>query len=183
MKFKKTDLPDLYLIEPIIMKDNRGLFTKTFNTSIFEKNNLDFTIQESYYSISDKNVIRGMHFQTPPYEHQKIVYVTKGKVLDVVIDLRKNSPGFKKCFSTLLSEENRNILYIPVGFAHGFKSLENESCVVYCQSTVYSPQDDCGIYYDSINFNWNNSSDIIVSDRDKKFVNLKEFNSPFIYKK
>lgn len=181
MKFNKTDFPDLVLIEPNILIDDRGLFSKTFNSELFQQNEIDFIIAESYYSISNNNVIRGMHFQIPPHQHNKLVYVTKGRILDVVIDLRIGSPTFKKCFSSVLSEENRNILYVPIGFAHGFKALENDSCIVYCQDSVYSPNSDSGIHFESIDFEWNNSQDIIVSKRDSGFDNLKDFNSLFTY--
>lgn len=181
MNFKRFDIPDLVLFEPNIMVDNRGLFAKTFTKELFEANGIQLDILESYYSVSAKDVIRGMHFQTPPMEHNKLVYVTQGAVLDVVLDIRKGSPTFGKCFSTILSEENRNVLFIPIGFAHGFKSLADNSCIVYNQSSVYAPDHDGGILYNSFGFDWQLTETPILSPRDLGFESFNSFSSPFTY--
>ena len=119
-----------------------------------------------------------MHFQTPPYDHVKVVYVCKGKILDVVVDIRKNSNTYDKYFSIELNENNGTYLYIPKGLAHGFKSLEDDSIVNYMQTSCYNNEHDCGISYNSFGFDWGITAPII-SERDKHFPNLANFNSPF----
>lgn len=178
MKLLDTEIFGLKIIEPNIFEDNRGKFIKIYNDDFFKEFGLDVKIKESYYSISQKNVIRGMHFQLPPYDHKKIVYVPFGKILDVVLDIRKDSPTYGKVFSTELSSENGKILFIPSGMAHGFKSLEDNTNVSYMQTTMYSFSHDSGIKYDSFNFNWD-CKNVIISQRDLTFCSFKEFDSPF----
>jgi dTDP-4-dehydrorhamnose 3,5-epimerase len=180
MKIIDTEIPGLKFLEPNIFKDNRGKFIKTFNRNFFNEQGLDISIEESYYSISQKDVIRGMHFQTPPYHHSKIVYVPFGKIIDVVLDIRKKSPTYGKYFEIELSSENEKILIIPKGLAHGFKSLENNTNVSYLQTSIYSANNDEGIKYDSFNFNWDCKKPKL-SHRDLSFKMLEEFNSPFIF--
>ncbi|WP_417327700.1 dTDP-4-dehydrorhamnose 3,5-epimerase family protein [Halarcobacter sp.] len=181
MQIVETKIPGLKIFEPRIFEDIRGKFIKTFNNDFFQEHNLNISIKETYYSISHKDVIRGMHFQTPPYDHIKIVYVPFGKILDVVLDLRKGSPTFGKSFSIELSSENGKILIIPKGLAHGFKSLEDSSNVTYMQTTIYAPNNDEGIRYDSFGFDWQCGSPKI-SDRDMSFNSLEEYESNFFYK-
>lgn len=181
MKIVETFIDGLLLLEPKIFEDSRGKFIKTFTDDFFKENGLDINIKEVYYSTSHKDVIRGMHFQTPPYEHIKIVYVPYGKIVDVVLDIRKNSPTYGKYFSIELSSENGRILIIPVGIAHGYKSLEDNTNVTYMQTTCYSANHDTGVRYDSFGFNWE-CNESKHSDRDKTFPLLKEFNTPFEFK-
>ncbi|RXJ78027.1 dTDP-4-dehydrorhamnose 3,5-epimerase [Arcobacter sp. F155] len=181
MQIVETKIPGLKIFEPMIFEDVRGKFIKTFNNDFFQEHNLNISIKETYYSISHKDVIRGMHFQTPPYDHIKIVYVPFGKILDVVLDLRKGSPTFGKSFSIELSSENGKILIIPKGLAHGFKSLEDNTNVTYMQTTTYAPNNDEGIRYDSFGFDWQCGSPKI-SDRDMSFNSLEEYESNFFYK-
>lgn len=180
MKIINTKIQGLKILEPKIFEDSRGKFIKTFTNDFFIENNLDINIKETYYSISHKDVIRGMHFQTPPYEHIKLVYVPAGKIIDVVLDIRKNSPTFGGFFSCELSSDNGKVLIIPKGLAHGFRSLEDNTNVTYMQTTCYAPNNDCGIRYDSFGLDWECVSSKL-SDRDKSFPTLKEFDSPFIF--
>ncbi len=180
MKIIKTNLNGLFVIQSNVFADQRGVFIKTFHKKFFEDNGLESDFRESFFSISKKNVIRGMHFQLPPDDHVKLVYCAKGEILDVVVDIRKNSPTYGKFFSIDLTESNGKIMYIPKGFAHGFKSLTDNSVVVYMTTKEYSPENDAGIRWDSFGFNWKVENPII-SQRDKSFLPLKEFNSPFIY--
>ena len=180
MKIIDCEIGGLRIIEPNIFQDKRGKFIKTFNNDFFLNNGLDIEIKETYYSLSNKNVIRGMHFQTPPYDHIKLVYVPYGEIIDVVLDIRKNSPTYGKVFSTKLSAENGKILVIPKGFAHGFKSLENNTNVTYMQTTCYSPECDNGIKYDSIEFDWNNDN-FELSERDSLLKSFSDFDTPFIF--
>lgn len=181
MQIVETKIPGLKIFEPRIFEDVRGKFIKTFNNDFFQEHNLNISIKETYYSISHKDVIRGMHFQTPPYDHMKIVYVPFGKILDVVLDLRKGSPTFGKSFSIELSSENGKILIIPKGLAHGFKSLEDNTNVTYMQTTIYAPNNDEGIRYDSFGFDWQCDCPK-MSDRDMSFNSLEEYESNFFYK-
>jgi dTDP-4-dehydrorhamnose 3,5-epimerase len=180
MKVLKTNLEGLFLIQSNVFKDQRGIFVKTFHKESFEENGLETVFRESFFSISKKNVIRGMHFQLPPDDHVKLVYCTYGKVLDVVVDIRNNSQTYGKSFSVELTEDNGNILYIPKGFAHGFKTLTDNSVVVYLTTKEYSPENDTGIRWDSFGFNWQVDNPIL-SERDKNFLPLSEFRSPFVY--
>ncbi|MCW8839087.1 MAG: dTDP-4-dehydrorhamnose 3,5-epimerase [Thiovulaceae bacterium] len=180
MNIVDTFIPELKILEPRIFEDIRGKFIKTFNNDFFEKNSLNINIEETYYSISHKDVIRGMHFQTPPYDHIKLVYVPHGKIIDVVLDIRKNSPTYGKCFSIELSSNNAKVLIIPKGLAHGFKSLEDNTNVTYMQTSGYAPDNDGGIKYDSFDFDWDSEAPKL-SDRDQSFPALKEFESPFVF--
>lgn len=182
MKIIETNILGLKILKPRVFEDTRGKFIKTFNNDFFIEFGLDINIKEIYYSISHKDVIRGMHFQTPPFEHIKLVYVPAGKIIDVVLDIRKNSPTYGEFFSTELSSENAEVLIIPKGLAHGFKSLENNTNVTYMQTSCYVPNNDCGIRYDSFEFDWECISPKL-SDRDKSFPTLKEFDTPFIFGK
>jgi len=180
MNIVETPITGLKILEPRIFEDSRGKFIKTFNDEFFKENNLDIQIKETYYSISHKDVIRGMHFQTPPYDHVKLVYVPFGKIIDVVLDIRKNSPTYGKCFSIELSSDNAKVLIIPKGLAHGFKSLQDYTNVTYMQTSGYAPDSDGGIKYDSFDFDWNSEAPKL-SDRDQSFPALKEFESPFVF--
>ncbi len=123
-----------------------------------------------------------MHFQIPPAAHVKLVYVTSGIILDVVLDIRKGSPTYGKYISAELSEKNRKMMYIPIGCAHGFLSLKNNSCVIYLQTTMYSKDNDAGIHIDSFGMDWGVSSPI-MSTRDQAFPALQEFKTPFKFQK
>lgn len=178
MKIVNTPIDSLKILEPKIFEDIRGKFIKTFTNDFFQEKGLNISIKETYYSISHKDVIRGMHFQTPPYDHIKLVYVPFGSILDVVLDIRKDSPTYGKYFSTELSNENGKVLIIPKGFAHGFKSLEDNTNVTYMQTTCYAVNNDSGIKYDSFDFNWESVTPKL-SDRDLSFQNFKNFETPF----
>ena len=175
----KTDIEDLYIIQNFKSNDVRGSFIKIYNKKDFEEFKSLLDINEVYYSISNKNVIRGLHFQTPPYEHDKLVTVIKGSVQDVIVDLRLGSKTYGKCFAYELSEESNIAILIPKGCAHGFKSKEDNTIMLYLVSSGYNKEHDCGIKWNSIDFNWGVDNPI-VSDRDSSFEKLEEFKSPFI---
>lgn len=178
MKKIETAFDGLFILETVNFKDQRGSFQKLFNKEFFEVNNLDCDFHELYYSINNTRVIRGMHFQLPPYDHVKMVYVSKGKIIDAVVDLRKSSSTCGKHFKIELNSENGRYIYIPKGFAHGFASLENGTIVNYAQTSCYAPDNDCGIKYDSCGIEWPFDNPI-VSERDLKFETLDNFKSPF----
>jgi dTDP-4-dehydrorhamnose 3,5-epimerase/CDP-3, 6-dideoxy-D-glycero-D-glycero-4-hexulose-5-epimerase len=173
-----TGFAGLCIIEGCMFEDLRGLFLKTFNQSIFSDLGLETNYKERYYSKSHKEVIRGMHFQTPPCDHVKIVNVLQGKILDVVVDIRKDSPTYTKYFSIELNDNDGQFLYIPKGFAHGFKALTDNTIVEYNQTTEYNRECDCGIRWDSFGFDWHLSNPII-SERDSAFCALNDYSSPF----
>lgn len=131
MKMIETPFDGLYVLETVNFTDTRGAFQKLFNKEFFIENGLDCDFCEFYYSVNKKGVIRGMHFQLPPHDHTKLVYVSQGRILDVVVDLRKTSKTYKQHFSIELDAKNGKYLYIPKGFAHGFASLDDGSIVNY----------------------------------------------------
>lgn len=171
MTITSTPLDGVYLIKNRIFEDHRGFFVKTFHKEIFEANGLESDFKESFYSVSKKNVLRGMHFQLPPHDHAKLVYVTSGEILDVAVDIRKDSPTFGNCYSTTLSDANGHALYMGKGYAHGFLTLSETATVVYMTTTVHSPEHDAGVRWDSFGFDWGIESPIL-SERDKGFVQL-----------
>lgn len=175
MRLNKTKIPGCFEITPFIQKDHRGVFVKIFNLDIFSQYGLETFYAEEYYSCSYKRVLRGLHFQIPPHEHTKIVYCVTGEIYDVVVDLRINSPAYGKFESFLLNDQKRNAVYIPPGCAHGFYVFSEFAAVVYKVTTVYSPNNDCGIRWDSVDIPWPDK-DPIISDRDKKLEALYEYN-------
>lgn len=171
-------LPGVRLIKPKVFEDARGDFVKTFHCGLFRDLGIDFTPVEEFYSTSRKNVLRGMHFQLPPHDHSKLVYCIRGRVLDVLVDLRPGSPGYGCFASAELSRENRSQFYIPSGIAHGFLALEDDSVMVYKTTTVHAPSHDAGIRWDSFGFDWGVDSPI-CSPRDLAFPSMADFVSPF----
>jgi len=180
MKFHHTSLKGAYIIEPQPFEDQRGRFVKNYHRDSFESNGIEHDFSESFYSTSKKGVIRGMHFQRPPKDHAKLIYVTFGHILDVILDIRKASPTYGSFITIELSSENCKSLYVPKGFAHGFCSLCDDSTVVYLQNSMHSPEHDAGIRFDSFGVKWTVSNPIL-SQRDQSFPLLKDFDSPFVY--
>lgn len=178
MKIITTSFEGLYVLQTINHQDNRGGFQKLFNSEIFQSLGLSVDFSEMYYSVNKKDVLRGMHFQTPPYDHDKMVYVSAGKILDVVVDIRKSSKTYGKCFSIQLDAHSGKYLYIPKGFAHGFLSLEDNTIVNYAQTTCYNQQHDCGISALSCGIKWGVENPI-QSTRDLTFPSLTDFETPF----
>jgi len=176
MEILETMLSGCYELIPNKFVDNRGSFIKTFNIDLFENLNLNTVWHEDFYSVSHKNVIRGMHFQLPPYDHVKLVYCISGVVLDVVVDLRPNSATYKRHYKIELSSDKANILYIPKGFAHGFKSMQDNTIMAYKTSTVYNKQYDDGVHWDSCGIDWEiNEEKPLISQRDSEFITLDDF--------
>lgn len=179
MRIENTFIEGLKLLYLNEFKDIRGSFIKVLNSDFFEQNCLETNFKESYYSISAKNVIRGMHFQIPPSEHTKIVYVNNGSILDVILDIRKESQTFGKFFKIEINTNLPLLIYIPVGCAHGFLSLEDNTMVTYLQSSCYESISDKGIKFDSFGFNWKTSNPVL-SSRDLSFESFKNFKTPFV---
>jgi len=179
MKIHSELLPGVFVLEPRVVVDCRGNFVKTYHKPEFNRLGIDYEVEEEFYSTSAKNVIRGMHFQTPPHDAVKLVYCINGSVLDVIVDLRKTSPTFGSSKSIKLSDANHLILMIPSGFAHGFLSLEDDTVMVYKASFVYAPDHDTGIRWDSFGFDWPVQNPI-TSERDAAFPGLADSVSPFL---
>ncbi len=179
MHMEQLPLSGAKLITLPASADNRGSFVKTFHNANLQAGGVDFILRESYFSLSKKDVIRGMHFQTPPHQHSKVVFCPQGAILDVIVDLRHDSPTYRQHYAHILSAENHLAYFIPEGFAHGFKSLTENAMTYYLVSSEYSQQHDTGIRFDSIGFNWDCEAPII-SPRDLSFKTLAEFDSPFV---
>lgn len=178
MRIEDTKCEGVKLIHCFSSSDQRGGFAKIFNDADYKAAGLSVDIKETYYSISNNNVIRGLHFQLPPYEHAKIVHVIRGSVIDVLLDLRKSSSTYGKVFQFTLSGKTPSALYIPVGLAHGFKTLEDNTMMLYQVTSVYEKESDTGVLFDSIDYDWG-IEDPIISKRDRTFVKFKDFDSPF----
>lgn len=177
MEILKELLPGCFLIKPTRFEDQRGIFVKTYHEGLFKTLGVNLDIKEEFYSVSRKNVVRGMHFQLPPHAHEKLIYCTFGKVIDVVLDLRKG-PGFGKFASVKLSGSCAQSVFIPKGIAHGFMSLSDQTLMLYKTSTFHASMFDAGIRWDSFGFDWK-MKEPIVSARDAKHSSFSDFFSPF----
>lgn len=178
MELIPTTLEGCYQVRPFFAKDERGTFVKTFHSGLFTALGLPTEWREEYYSSSRKGVIRGMHFQTPPHDHDKLVYCMQGQVLDVVVDLRKGAPTFGKYFSVELDATYGGGLIIPRGMAHGFLALTEDVLMAYKVTSVYAPENDSGIRWDTFGFDWGVDRPI-VSTRDRSHPTLGDLDSPF----
>jgi dTDP-4-dehydrorhamnose 3,5-epimerase len=176
MKIKETAIAEVKLIEQFRHNDSRGAFVKTFHALDFMNAGIDFTLKESFYSTSVKNVIRGMHYHKGELAHDKIIFCTDGAILDVAIDIRKSSPTFGQYVTAQLSFENNNALFIPKGFAHGFCTLSEQATTFYLVSGMYSQAHDAGLRYDSFGMQWPTNNPIL-SERDLSFGSLENLCS------
>lgn len=177
MKITEELLPGAWVVKLNRFDDVRGSFVKTFAQSVFELEGLQFSFREEFYSLSARDVIRGMHFQTPPYDHVKVVYCPVGAVLDVLLDLRWGA-NFGKSASVVLDDSEPKLLFIPPGIAHGFRSLKENSLMVYKTSTEHAPSHDSGILWNSFGFDWGVENPV-VSARDASHPHFRKFESPF----
>ena len=176
MKVTETGIEGLLIIEPAIFKDDRGYFFESYNAEKFKKAGLDFTFVQDNQSKSSYGVVRGLHYQIEPYAQTKLVRVLQGKILDVAVDIRKNSPTFGKWISLEISDLNKKQLLIPKGFAHGFSVLSDTAVVLYKCDALYAPEAERGIIYNDrhLNIDWGiRPIDIIVSKKDKLLSSLK----------
>ena len=184
MSFKiiPSIIPDCFEIKFSRIIDNRGHFTKTFNVELFKELNIKMECAEEYFTYSDCNVFRGLHFQTPPKAIDKIVFCVNGNVNDFVVDIRKESPTYGEYVSFELNEETPKAIFVPKGLAHGFHVLSKSALMQYKVSDVFDKECDAGISYKTFPFA-KNIVNPILSERDNKFVTFEEFNSPFIFNK
>jgi dTDP-4-dehydrorhamnose 3,5-epimerase len=180
MNVLPTPIPDLLIINPKVFEDERGYFYESYSKSVFEANGILADFVQDNQSLSQKGVLRGLHFQNPPYAQGKLVRAIKGAILDVAVDLRKNSPGYGKHFSIELNEANKTMLWIPAGFAHGFLTLEDNTIFSYkCTNTYNKASEDTILWNDpDLAINWQ-VNDPILSEKDTKGKLFKDFVSMF----
>ena len=169
MQVEKTEFDGLLILQPKIFKDERGLFFESWNESVFKSHGINISFIQDNHSVSKKNVLRGLHFQNHPYGQGKLVRVTKGSALDVVLDLRKDSKTYGKHFKLKLSDQNSTMLWIPYGFAHGFIALEDQTVFQYKCDELYHPESEgCIAWNDpSLKIDWGIKNPI-VSSKDQE---------------
>ncbi len=182
MNITETNIDGLVIIEPKVFGDARGYFMETFQKNTFNSNVTETEFIQDNESKSSKGVLRGLHFQLPPYQQAKLVRVIEGEVLDVAVDLRKDSKTYGKHYSILLSGENKKQFFVPRGFAHGFVVLSETAIFSYKVDNLYAPTHDSGILWndETLNIDWNIDNALIqLSEKDKNLSSFKDFNSPF----
>ncbi len=184
--FKKMEIEDVVLVSPKVFCDERGFFMESYKKSEFFENGITTEFNQDNHSKSTKGVLRGLHYQTEPKAQAKLVRCTKGKIFDVAVDIRKNSPTFSKWVGATLSEENKDMLFIPEGFAHGFLVLSEEAELMYKATNEYSAKNDRGIRWNDpdINIDWKTvCEDInpILSEKDINQPFLKEINQEELF--
>ncbi|PKD42975.1 dTDP-4-dehydrorhamnose 3,5-epimerase [Rhodohalobacter barkolensis] len=177
MKFEETSLQHVWLIKPDRFKDERGEFLETFRVELFKDHGLEFEFVQDNISVSKKGTVRGLHYQLPPASQGKLVMVPKGKILDVAVDMRQNSQTFKQHYATILSSENRHMMFIPTGFAHGFSVLSDEATVYYKCNDYYNKKLERGVKWDDpdLNIDWKVEAPIL-SEKDKNLPLLSEMD-------
>jgi dTDP-4-dehydrorhamnose 3,5-epimerase len=178
MRLQSTSIPGCFKIEYRPFQDVRGSFVKTFRATSFRELGLEGAFTESFYSESNEGVLRGMHFQLPPSDGAKLVYVLAGEVLDVALDLRVGSPAFGKCIALSLSAQTPSAAYLPRGVAHGFLVVRGPATMIYNVSSEHDPKQDAGVRWNSFGFDWPIERPTL-SSRDEEFPELSAFDSPF----
>ena len=183
MEIIKTSIEGLLIIEPTVFKDDRGYFFESYNEQRYRELGITDVFVQDNQSCSQKGVVRGLHFQKPPFAQAKIVRVLRGAVLDFAVDIRKGSPTYGKYVSTLLSADNFRQFYIPTGFAHGFTALEDNTVFAYkCTDFYNKASEGCILFNDSdLNIDWQVENPI-TSAKDLVGVRFADFDSPFEYK-
>ncbi len=182
MKITKTSISGLVIIEPKVFNDSRGYFYEPYNKSKFDKLIGEINFVQDNESKSSKGVLRGFHFQKPPYDQAKLVRCINGEVMDIALDLRKKSNTYGKYEKVILSGENKKQFFIPRGFAHAFLVLSETAIFSYKVDNIYAPEFDSGVIWNDPNLliDWGiNELELIISEKDKSLSFLSEFNSPF----
>lgn len=174
--FVPQKIKDVVLIRPRVFGDDRGFFLESYKKSDFIKNGINVDFSQDNHSVSFAKVLRGLHYQKPPYEQAKLIRCVKGKIFDVAVDLRIGSPMFKQYVKVELSGENKNMLFIPEGFAHGFVVLSEEAELLYKVSNEFNSGADAGIYWadEDLAVDWGIDFVPILSEKDKNLPRLKE---------
>jgi dTDP-4-dehydrorhamnose 3,5-epimerase len=182
MKFIKTAIADVYVLEPSVFEDERGYFSESFNLQEFEENIGPIKFIQDNESKSSKGVLRGLHFQKPPFNQAKLVRCLEGRVLDVAVDIRKGSPTYGKHVAVELSGENKKQVFVPRGFAHGFVVLSESAVFAYKVDNRYAPEYDAGIRFDdeALQIDWRLlQEEVQLSEKDKNLPSFKDLDSPF----
>jgi dTDP-4-dehydrorhamnose 3,5-epimerase len=182
MKFTNTRISDVIIIEPNVYEDGRGYFFESYNKKKFEEVVGKISFIQDNESKSSKGVLRGLHFQKPPFAQAKLVRCIEGRVIDVVVDIRKESPTYGKHVSVELSAENKKQLFVPRGFAHGFLVLSNSATFTYKVDNTYAPDHDAGICWNDkeLNIQWGmEDTEVRVSKKDAELPFFSKFESPF----
>ena len=182
MKFIETKISDLIIIESTVYEDNRGYFLESYNQKKFEEAVGKISFVQDNESKSYKGVLRGLHFQKPPFEQAKLVRCVSGKILDVAVDLRTNSKTYGNHVAVLLSGKNKRQLFIPRGFAHGFLVLSESATFAYKVDNSYAPDNDAGIFWNDkeLNIQWGmEDNEFMISEKDAKLPLFSKFESPF----
>lgn len=182
-EFIETELKDVIIVKPRVFGDKRGFFLESYKKNDFVNAGIDVEFNQDNHSKSTKGVLRGLHFQLNPKAQAKLVRCARGKIYDVAVDLRKNSPNYKKWVKVELSEDNKQMLYIPAGFAHGFVVLSEEAELLYKATNEYAPELDGGIKWndEDINVDWGIDFTPLISDKDAVLPSLKEAKINFEY--
>jgi len=177
-EFEKLEIDGLILVKPKVIGDSRGFFMESYKKSEFVKNGIDVEFIQDNHSKSAKGVLRGLHYQAKPKAQAKLVRCSKGKIYDVAVDLRKDSKTFAKWLRVELSEENKHMLFIPEGFAHGFVVLSEDAELLYKTNAEFAPEMDRGVLYcdKDINVDWNIDFEPILSEKDKIQPKLTKIN-------
>jgi dTDP-4-dehydrorhamnose 3,5-epimerase len=180
--FKRLEIPDLILIEPKVFEDERGFFLEAYKYSDFQAFGISEHFLQDNHSRSTKGVLRGLHYQNPPKAQGKLIRVIAGEIFDVAVDIRKGSPTYGKWVGLILSAQNKRMLYVPPGFAHGFCVLSDVAEVLYKTTEEYSPKYEAGILWNDpdIGITWP-IKDPILSEKDKKWPPLREAWNEFVY--
>jgi dTDP-4-dehydrorhamnose 3,5-epimerase len=184
MTIDELDIPDVLLITPKKFSDNRGWFSETYNQKIFKDRSLELNFVQDNHSLSiPAGTLRGFHFQKPPHAQAKLVRCTRGSILDVAVDMRVGSPTYTEYVSAELSPLNGRQLFIPIGFAHAFLTLEPNTEVIYKVSDFYAPECDAGIRWNdpTIAFPWDIKQGPLLSPKDENLPQLNDTQSPFLY--
>jgi dTDP-4-dehydrorhamnose 3,5-epimerase len=180
MEIIKTEIQDLLIVKPRVFEDERGYFFESYNHGLFASNGIENRFLQDNESKSKKGVLRGLHFQKPPYDQGKLVRVMKGAVLDVAVDIRKNSPTYGKWASIVLTDKNKFMYWVPPGFAHGFVTLEDDTVFFYKCTNVYNKESEGSIRWNDpdLNIDWGIDQPVL-SEKDKISPLFKDFISPF----
>ncbi|MES2726841.1 MAG: dTDP-4-dehydrorhamnose 3,5-epimerase [Bacteroidota bacterium] len=180
MQIKTTPIEGLLIIEPQVFNDPRGYFYESYNKEKMYAAGIDIEFVQDNQSLSQKGIVRGLHFQAAPFAQAKLVRVIQGAVMDVAVDIRKNSPTYGQHFAIELSAENKTMFYIPPGFAHGFETLADNTLFLYKCSNLYNKESEGGLLWndEQLNIKWQTKNPL-VSDKDKVLPALNNFISPF----
>jgi len=184
MPFHKTEISGLLVFGPVIYEDSRGYFFESYNEKIFRDQQIDLRFVQDNQSSSSYGVVRGLHYQLNPHAQTKLIRVLRGTILDVAVDIRKNSPTFAKVFSIELSAENKKQLFIPPGFGHGFSVLSEKAEVFYKCDEFYNKESEAGIRFDDpfLNIDWKiPAGKTIVSEKDQQLPLLKDCKNNFVF--